>query len=450
MKSKNINILLIEDSIADAELLRMFLSNAKDMSFSLQLAERLSKGLADLQERSFDVVLVDLNLPDSQGIETALTVRKHSERVPIIVLTGFDDEDLATKALQMDIQDYLIKGQINSILLTRSIRYAIERKRAVEELQNSEARFRAFFESAGVGAIQVNPAEGRYILVNDRFCEITGYTREELLTMTFRDITHPDDHASGMINFTRLINAELPDYEVEKRYIRKDGQSVWVHVSVTVVRDAYGKPIRAAGVVQDITARKEAEERIQHLADHDELTGLPNRRLICDLIHFNLVQARRNKTKFAIFFLDLDRFKQINDTLGHEAGDEALKAAGVRLRSIIRESDIIARVGGDEFIILLSDVAHVDAISEVARKIMDSFRSPLMIGAHKIVVTPSIGISMYPDDGEDINSLLRNADIAMYQAKQRDGNKYLFYRFVTDLHTEGRRNLTWPSKSGTA
>jgi diguanylate cyclase (GGDEF)-like protein/PAS domain S-box-containing protein len=365
------------------------------------------------------------------------------------VLTGFDDEDLAIKALQMDIQDYLVKGQIDSNLLIRSVRYAIERKRAVEELQNSEARFRAFFESAGVGAIQVNLTEGRYIQVNDRFCQITGYTREELLAMTFRDITHPDDRESDMINIARLINAELADYEVEKRYIRKDGQSVWVHVSVTVVRDAYGKPVRAAGVVQDITARKEAEERIQHLADHDELTDLPNRRLFCDLIHFNLAQARRNKTKFAILFLDLDRFKQINDTLGHEAGDEVLKAAGVRLRSTIRESDIIARVGGDEFTILLSDMAHVDAITEVARKIMDSFRLPLMVVPHEIVVTPSIGISIYPDDGEDIDSLLRNADMAMYQAKRRESNKFLFYRAVTDLHIDGRK-LSWPAKSGTA
>jgi diguanylate cyclase (GGDEF)-like protein len=186
------------------------------------------------------------------------------------------------------------------------------------------------------------------------------------------------------------------------------------------------------------------------LADHDELTGLPNRRLLCDLIHFNLAQARRNRTKFAILFLDLDRFKQINDTLGHEAGDEALKAAGVRLRSIIRESDIIARVGGDEFTILISDVAHVDAISEVARKIMDSFRSPLMIAAHEVVVTPSIGISIYPDDGMDIDSLLRNADMAMYQAKQRGSSKYLFYSAAIDLHTDGRRKRSWTAKSGTA
>ena len=450
MKSTITKILLIEDSIPDAELLRMFLYETEGHSFSLHLADRLSKGLTDLQEQNFDVVLVDLDLPDSHGIETAFAVRKHSERIPIIVLTGFNDEELATKALQMDIQDYLIKGQINNVLLTRSIRYAIERKRALEELQYSEARFRAFFESAGVGATHVNPVDGRFIQVNDRFCLITGYTSQELLSMSFWDITHPDDREADRINFMHLVNAELHAYEVEKRYIRKDGQAVWVHISVTMIRDAHGRPIRAAGVVQDITARKKAEERIQHLADHDELTGLPNRRLVCDFIQFNLAQARRNKTKFAILFLDLDRLKQVNDTLGHAAGDEVLKMTGIRLRSTIRGSDIIARIGGDEFTILLSELSHIDAISEVARKIMDSFKLPFMIDGHQIVVTPSIGISIYPDDGEDIDCLLRNADMAMYQAKQRGGNKYLFYSSAIDLPAIGRMRPTWSTNSGTA
>jgi diguanylate cyclase (GGDEF)-like protein/PAS domain S-box-containing protein len=432
MKSVTTKILLIEDNISDAELLRVFLSRVEGQGFSLHLAERLSKGLADLQEQNFDVVLVDLNLPDSHGIETAFAVRKYSERIPIIVLTGFDDEDMAIKALQMDIQDYLIKGQINGILLTRSIRYAIERKRAVEELRYSEARFRAFFESAGVGALHVDPSEGRFVQINERFCQITGYTRQELLNMTFQDITHPDDQESDRINFKRLVDGELQAYEAEKQYIRKDGQTVWVHISVTMIRDVSGRPVRAAGIVQDISARKKAEERVQHLADHDELTGLPNRRLLCDLIQFNLAQARRNKTKLALLFLDMDRFKQINDTLGHEAGDEVLKVAGARLRSTIRESDIIARIGGDEFTILLPDLAHVDAISEVARKIIDVFQMPFLIDGQETFVTPSIGISMYPEDGEKIDHLLKNADMAMYQAKQRGGNKYQFYSTSTE------------------
>jgi diguanylate cyclase (GGDEF)-like protein/PAS domain S-box-containing protein len=450
MKSENLNILLIEDSLSDAELLRLFLSKAGRAGFYLRHADRLVTGLAYLQAENFDVALIDLNLPDSQGIETAFTVRKYSPRIPIIILTGVDDEELTSKALQMDIQDYLIKGEVNSSLLIRSIRYAIDRKRALEELKYSEARCRAFFESAGVGAVQVDPASGRYIQVNDRFCQITGYNAEELLTMSFRDLLHPDDRESDIVNFNRLIRGEITDYEVEKRYIRKGDQVVWVHVSVTVIRDGFARPISAAGVVQDITARKNAEEQIKHLANHDELTGLPNRRLFCDLMSLKVVEARRNRTKFAILFLDLDRFKDINDTLGHEVGDEVLKAAAAKLRSTIRESDIIARLGGDEFIILLPDMNHVGAISEVARKIINSFSQSFSIAGNDILVAPSIGISMYPDDGEEIDSLLRNADTAMYQAKERGRNKYLFYNPAMNIHMLSRLRLTGRTKSGSA
>ena len=450
MKSTNIKILLIEDSISDADLLRRFLSKAGNIGFSLHHVDRLAKGLISLQEEKFDLALIDLNLPDSHGIETAFTVRKYAAHIPIIILTGFDDDELTSKALQMDIQDYLIKGEVNSNLLIRSIRYAIDRKRALEELQYSEARFRAFFESAGVGAVQVDPISGRYMEVNERFCQITGYSAKELLAMTFRDLVHPDDRESDIANFDRLIRGELTDYEVEKRYIRKDKQVVWVHVSVTVIRDASARPISTAGVIQDIAARKKAEEQIKHLADHDELTSLPNRRLFCDLMNFKIVEARRNRNKFAILFLDLDRFKEINDTLGHEIGDEVLKAASAKLRSTIRESDIIARLGGDEFIILLSDMNHVDAISEVARKIINSFHSPLTVASNDILVTPSIGISLYPDDGDEIESLLRNADTAMYQAKERGRNKYLFYSPAMNIHTLSRLRMTNRTKSGSA
>jgi diguanylate cyclase (GGDEF)-like protein/PAS domain S-box-containing protein len=446
----NIKTLLIEDCIEDADLLRRFLSKAEKSGFSVFHTDRLAKGLASLQEQNFDVVLVDLDLPDSHGIETAIAVRKHSAQIPIIILTGFDDEDLASKALQMDVQDYLVKGQIDGSLLKRSIRYAIERKKALAELQYSEARFRAFFESAGVGAVQIDPVTGRFIQINNRFCRITGYYPQELLAMKLSDIVPPDDQEMDKINFARLTGDELSDYEVEKRYVRKDGQVVWVRVSISKIPDTSGRPVRAAGIIQDITARKKAEEHIRHMANHDELTGLPNRRLFYDLINFKMIEARRNKIKFAILFLDLDRFKEINDTLGHEAGDELLKAAGARLRSTIRESDLIARMGGDEFTILLPDMAHGEAVSEVAEKIIGSFRLSFKVSGHEIMITPSIGISIYPDNGMDFDSLLRNADIAMYQAKKQGRNRYLFYTPTIDVPMPERVKLMYPTKSGMA
>ena len=569
MSDKNIQVLLIEDSIDDADLLKVFLSRAQDPTFSLKHVQMLSEGLACLQKEHFDIVLLDLGLPDSQGMEALLTVRKHAERIPIIVLTGLDDEEVALKALHMDIQDYLIKGQINRSLLKRSIRYAIERNQAVEELQDSEARFRAFFESAGAGAAQADPSTCRFLDVNKRLCDITGYSREELLTMTFRDITHPDDREADENNFTNLTSGETSGLTEEKRYIRKDGQVVWVSVSAALIRDAYGKPVRTSAVIQDITEQKRAEQslrfserrfkftmeaaelgvwdlnlsdfsiwrshrydqifgyqeplpiwtfetflehvspedrkrvegtfqealveshewniefriqrtdgavrwiwasgrtlddeqggpkrmlgivrdittqrqledEIKHMAQHDALTGLPNRRLFQEIIAVEAAQAKRYRKKLAILYLDLDHFKDINDSLGHEAGDELLKEAARKLRSTIRASDTAARIGGDEFNVLLADFTQIEDISEVVRKIVDCCRLPFLIAGHEVTVTASVGISIYPDDSEEIDDLLRYADRAMYLAKEQGRNSYQFYAAADNVRSPERVKL---------
>ena len=199
-------------------------------------------------------------------------------------------------------------------------------------------------------------------------------------------------------------------------------------------------------VVQEITARKKMEEEIRHLANHDALTGLPNRRLFLELISLEIAQSRRHGTKMAVFFLDLDRFKNINDTLGHEAGDELLKMVAAGLRRTVRSSDTVARIGGDEFNIIVPDVVRAEDVADVARKIVDYFGRSFVIAGQELHITASLGISVFPDDSDEIDGLLRYADIAMYHAKEQGRNNYQFYN--PEINTRSLERMRLENRLG--
>jgi diguanylate cyclase (GGDEF)-like protein/PAS domain S-box-containing protein len=426
MKNVHISVLAIEDSPDDAELLRHMLGKVREPSFTFAQAPRLSEGLQLLRDKggSFDIVLLDLKLPDSEGMDSVLEIRRQSPTIPIIVFTGLDDDEVAFKALHLDVQDYLTKGQIDRNLLVRSIRYAIERKRAVEALRNSEARFRRLSESGIIGIVYFNGA-GRIIDGNDKFLEMIGATREDLAAGRLRRwvrLVPPEwqtrtREASEEFRTTGRITP----YETE--YLSHDGSKHWGLFGAAKLD---GQTNEIAFIV-DITERKKLEVEITHMAHHDVLTGLPNRRLFMELIRLKTAEARRNRTKAGLLFLDLDRFKEVNDTLGHEAGDELLKVAAERLRASIRDSDAVARIGGDEFSILLAGITRPEDISDIARKILDAFREKCIIAGHEFTITASMGISVYPDDSETIESLFRYADIALYHAKTLGRNMFEFY-----------------------
>lgn len=312
-----------------------------------------------------------------------------------------------------------------------------ESERSAEALQLSEQHFRAYFDRAMVGMTATSP-QMDWLEVNPALCEMLGYTHEELAAMTWADLTHPDDLSANLAQFDRILSGEIDEYSIENRFVRKDGTIVHVRRSPRAVRKADGSLDYIVAWVDDITQRKQDEQQIQQLAHFDLLTGLPNRALFTDRISHALNSAHRSNTNLAVMFLDLDHFKNVNDNLGHRVGDALLVEIAKRLKSAMREEDTVSRLGGDEFILLLPNT-DADGAAHVAEKLLERVAGLCKIEQHELVVTPSIGIAMYPDDGLDFESLSQCADVAMYRAKHDGRNNYKF--FTAEMQTHSARTL---------
>jgi len=316
MKADKVNILHIEDNEGDIRLLKELLNNAREGKYVITSTVTLRGGLAQLADNKFDVVLTDLNLSDTDGVNTVTRIQEQVPSVPIIVISGQDSEELALQVVQSGAQDYLVKGQGDGFLISRSIEYSIERKRN--------------------------------------------------------------------------------------------------------------------------------EQGLSYLANYDSLTGLANRLLFRERLDRALIRADRNKTLVALFVIDLDRFKNINDTLGHDAGDKLLIEVAGRLEQCTREGDTIARLGGDEFTIIMEDVKAFEDAVKIVDKILNLMKNSFELSSREIYVSPSIGISMYPLDDTDAGNLLKNADSAMYSAKESGRNCYRFY--TTDMNKKLLLNLNMEAK----
>jgi diguanylate cyclase (GGDEF)-like protein/PAS domain S-box-containing protein len=301
-----------------------------------------------------------------------------------------------------------------------------ERRRAEDALAESEMRYRDLFENARDAMYSYNLRGGSLIDVNDRVVELTGFTREELLSLTISQLVGPDWHQVGAEALKAVFaGGDTAPHELE--IVAKDGRRVPLEVSSRILMDENGLPITVQAIGRDITERKQAEETIKRLAYHDALTDLPNRALFEDRLNLALAQARRMGEMLAVMFLDLDSFKVVNDTLGHGAGDKLLQAVASDIAKLVRDGDTVARVGGDEFTLLLAGIAGPEDATDVAQRILDSLRQPRTINGTEFRTTGSIGITMFPADGDDGEALLRNADTAMYRAKERGRDNYQLY-----------------------
>lgn len=315
-----------------------------------------------------------------------------------------------------------------------------ERKRIEETVRASEMRFRSYFELPLIGIALTGP-DKRCYEINNWLCEMLGYPRAQLQRLTWAELTYREDLAAELAQFERVMNRRIEGYSLDKRFIRSNGELLYAHVSSRCLRRANGAVEHFVTVVQDITERKQAEERLQNLAQYDALTSLPNRALLTDRLWQAVRRAGRDHTLVGVMLVDLDRFKRFNDTLGHTIGDQLLRDMAARLQQCVRECDTISRQGGDEFAVLLPDLATSDDAAWIAQRMLDVVAQPCRLGDHELHATCSIGISLYPRDGNNTEMLLRNADIALYRAKDMGRNNYQFYLSGATVLSRERLNL---------
>jgi diguanylate cyclase (GGDEF)-like protein/PAS domain S-box-containing protein len=286
-------------------------------------------------------------------------------------------------------------------------------------------RFRAAFAS-GISGMALQSPSGRFLQVNTALCTMLGYTEAELLELNFLDITHPDDRAATIEPLRALLEGEIEIHEIEKRDLHRDGTPVWVQVGVRAVRDAEGDVEYFVVQSNDITARKEYEEKLAHGALHDPLTGLPNRLLFMERLGHSLQRMLRQAEPLAVLFLDLDRFKLVNDTLGHGAGDKVLVEAAARLQSALREADTVARFGGDEFTVLCEG-ADLEEARAIAARVLEVFEAPFEHGGIDFNLSASVGVRIAEDAQAAAEDLVRDADLALYVAKERGRGHYVVF-----------------------
>ncbi len=300
-----------------------------------------------------------------------------------------------------------------------------ERRRSEEALHQANQRFRSAFDDAGIGMAIVS-LEGRWLRANRALSELTGYPQDQLVGMGFGDITHPDDLPKDINALQEMVEGLRDRFQTEKRYFHADGHVIWISLSTTIVRDSEGKPMYLLSQMQDVSERKEVEARLTHRASHDELTGLPNRGVLEERMVLALNRQRRERKPITMLYLDLDGFKRVNDTHGHDAGDYLLVAVAKRLTALVRPTDVVSRLGGDEFAVLC-EAMNEDGATQLAKRIVEVVPKPIEVEGRSLAVTPSVGIALTRDPGIRPGELLADADMAMYFAKEEARFGYAFF-----------------------
>jgi diguanylate cyclase (GGDEF)-like protein/PAS domain S-box-containing protein len=444
MRENALQVLLVEDNAGDARLLREMFSKERQDSFELTHFLRLSEAMIHLAKGNVDIVLLDMGLPDAHGLDTVRQVHTVAPGVPLIVLTGLDDEALAAEAMKEGAQDYLIKGQIENRALPRALRHAIERHRMQEALFGEKERAQVSLNSIG-DAVICTDISGNITFLNLVAEKMTGWTWQDaagrpiaevfnILDATSREtIVDPLKRAVGL-DTTLLL---LPN----RTLIRRDGFEISIEDSVAPIHDHGGQATGAVIVFRDVSAARAMALDLAHSAHHDFLTGLPNRVLLNDRVSQAIAVAARHAKQVAVLFLDLDGFKHINDSLGHSIGDKLLQSIAKRLADCVRGSDTVSRQGGDEFVVLLSEVAQEEDAAITARRMLEAVAEPHNVDQHDLHVTTSIGLSVFPDDGPDAETLIKNADTAMYQAKENGRQNYQFFKPAMNVRAVERQSI---------
>jgi len=437
-------ILLIGRDAADAETIRAALAETQGRTFSVEWVRHLSAGVARLKTGQIDAVLLDLFLPDGQGLETFEHLWQVAPEVPILIVCNPRDESLAMQAVERGAQDYLLKTHLDRYSVRHALRNMIERKAIAETLFVEQQRAEVTLNSIGDGVLSTDVA-GHVTYLNVVAEKMTGWTRQHAAGRPLAEVFHIIDGGSREPAPNPMVRAVQENKTVGLTpncvLIRRDGYEAAIEDSAAPIHDRRGQVTGAVIVFHDVSAVRAMSLQMSHLAHHDPLTDLPNRLLLHDRLAQAIELGRRHRRQLALLFMDVDRFKHINDSLGHEVGDQLLLSVAAQLTRCVRSSDTVSRQGGDEFVVLLSEMVHASDAIATATKILAAVAEPHRVADHELHITASIGISVYPTDGHNAETLLRNADIAMYHAKERGRGRYQFFQPDLNVRAVERQSL---------
>ncbi|MCU7852659.1 MAG: EAL domain-containing protein [Candidatus Thiodiazotropha sp. (ex Monitilora ramsayi)] len=412
--------------------------------YETTLAEGGHEAVELLSHEHFDLLLLDLNMPEMDGHQVMAHINSHNIDCDIIVVSGETTFDHATQALRKGAQDFLRKPYAPDELL-RAVSNTLERRSLKQDNQSILKRLEEsenlhkFIVNNSPDMIYLLDQDGRFSFINERVETLLGYKQEDILGEHFSKLIFDDDIDQATYTFNERRTGDRATRSTELRLCCKhsdtpkyfESRSVPIELSsigiYSVDEENQKAFVGTYGVARDITERKQAEELIKYQLYHDLLTNLPNRTLFRDRLNMAMAQSKRSGKKLAILYLDMDRFKIINDSLGHFIGDELLQSVAQRLRSELREADTLARVGGDEFNLLIPEINDMQDARNLAEKILRITADPFIIKDKEIFVSFSIGISIYPTDGDTKDALIKNADMAMYKVKRAGKNGYAFY-----------------------
>jgi diguanylate cyclase (GGDEF)-like protein/PAS domain S-box-containing protein len=408
-----------------------------------------------LKANDFDLVLLDLNMPDIDGHQVMDFIAEHQMDPAVIVVSGESSFSAVSKALRRGAYDYLRKPYDSEELIntTRNCLQKVMLEKAHHSmqarLQKSEELHR-YIVNSSPDVVFMLDRQGRFTFLNRKVESLLGYSKQELLGQSYQAIIEDDDIDRAKYIFDIQGKKRDGAWSSELRLKVKKNEHSSRHFEITffpIERKIKQNGIDSLQVVgtygtaRDITERKEAEEFINFQAYHDLLTRLPNRSLFKDRLNLALAQAKRNSKELAVMFLDLDRFKVVNDSLGHAMGDRLLQAVALRLDNVIRKCDTLSRFGGDEFTLLLPNVNSAEDARIIAKKVINTLKEPFLLGEHEVFVGVSIGIAMFPGAGETVDQLIQNADVAMYHVKSRGKDGYQFFSHSMEVADSNRIKL---------
>lgn len=444
MRGGKHRVLHIGGSATDAHKVRRALTESKRDRYDVEWVVNLSDGLERLIPNRIAAVLLNLQLPDCPGIDALDQLHRAAPTIPILVVGADDNEKTARQVIRAGARDYLLTSRLDSYWLPRALRHAVEQTQSEEALAVETERVEATLNSIGDALLRTDTL-GRVTYLN-RFAEaMTGWTSAEAGGRLLKDVLHIIDGATRQpaADATGAGHSWSPDAHglSHRVLIRRDGSEAAIEHATSPIHDRQGVVTGATVVLRDVSAVRTTTLRLSHLASHDPLTDLPNRLLLGDRLARALALAQRHNGRLAVLFLDIDHFKRINDTFGHSLGDELLQSIGREVTMCVRSSDTVSRHGGDEFVVVLSELEHAEDAAEGARKIIAALARPHKLAGHELHISASIGISIYPDDGGDAETLLKCADMALYQVKDQGRDGYRFFESHLNARAVERQSI---------